>query len=222
MKILKVSPNIFKIETWFFLKISAWIVKASDGVYMIDTGMPFMGRRIFEEAEKLGNLKAILLTHGHSDHVGGLKKILKLRNIPVYAHQSDIQYMEGKEPFPGRRKEEYLVQPGIVQPLEMMTDGSLKDIHELTPIHTPGHSPGHVVYYHKEDHVLISGDLFTSKNGQLKKPIARYTADMAKAIKSGGIVKELKPAIVSICHGGDIIDPHKQIDQYLEHLNDIV
>lgn len=77
MKVLKISPNIYKVEAWFFLKMSAWIVTVEDGVYIVDTGMPFMGKRILKEAKKLGKLKAILLTHGHSDQVGGLKKYLK-------------------------------------------------------------------------------------------------------------------------------------------------
>ena len=104
MKIQKISSNIYKIEAWLLIKMSAWIVTVSDGVYIVDTGMPFMGKRILKEAEKLGNVKGILLTHGHSDHVGGLKKILEQKKIPVYAHEDDIKYMEGKEPFPGRKK----------------------------------------------------------------------------------------------------------------------
>lgn len=215
MKVLKISPHIYKIEAWFFLKMSAWIVKISDGVYIIDTGMPFMGKRILKEAEKFGKLKGILLTHGHSDHVGGLKKILESKMLPVYAHQLDIKHMEGKEPFPGRKKPEFLVQPGLVQPLEWKDNGKLKEIDDLVPIHTPGHSPGHVVYYHKKDRVLIGGDLFTSKKGQLQRPIAMFTANMEEAVESGRIVEKLKPESVSICHGNDIKEPHKQIDKYL-------
>ena len=214
MKIVKISPNIYKVEAWLFLKMSAWIVTVKDGVYIVDTGMPFMGKRILKEAEKLGHVKGILLTHGHSDHVGGLKKILELKKVPVFAHENDIKYMEGKEPFPGRKKAEFLVQPDLVQPLKM-TNGNIDPIEDLIPIHTPGHSPGHVVYYHQEDQVLIGGDLFTSKNGQLRKPMAMFTSDMKEAVKSGRVVEELKPSIVSICHGNDVKDPYKQIENYL-------
>jgi glyoxylase-like metal-dependent hydrolase (beta-lactamase superfamily II) len=214
MKVQKISSNIYKIEAWLLIKMSAWIVTVSDGVYIVDTGMPFMGKRILKEAEKLGNVKGILLTHGHSDHVGGLKKILELKKIPVYAHEDEIKYMEGKEPFPGRKKAEFLVQPGIVQPLKM-TNENIDTIESLIPIHTPGHSPGHVVYYHQEDQVLIGGDLFTSKNGQLQKPMAMFTADMKEAVKSGRVIEKLKPNLVSICHGNDVKEPYKQIQNYL-------
>lgn len=214
MKIVKVSPNIYKVEAWFVFKMSAWIVTVKDGVYIVDTGMAFMGKRILKEAEKLGEVKGILLTHGHSDHVGGLKNILEGKKVPVFAHEDDIKYMEGKEPFPGRKKAELLVQPNLVQPLKM-TNGNIDAIEDLLPIHTPGHSPGHVVYYHQEDHVLIAGDLFTSKKGQLRKPMAMFTANMKEAVKSGGVVEQLKPNVVSICHGNDVKEPHKQIQNYL-------
>ncbi|WP_233275783.1 hypothetical protein [Salibacterium aidingense] len=41
MKVINVSPHVYKIEAWFLLKMSAWIVKADEGIYIVDTGMPF-------------------------------------------------------------------------------------------------------------------------------------------------------------------------------------
>ena len=214
MKVKKISSNIYKLEAWLIIKMSAWLVTVNDGVYIVDTGMPFMGKKILKEAQKLGEVKGVLLTHGHADHVGGLKKILEIIKVPVYAHEEDIKYMEGKEPFPGRKKAEFLVERDVVQPLEM-TDGKIIPIENLIPIHTPGHSPGHVVYYHQEDEVLIGGDLFTSKKGQLRKPMAMFTANMDEAVKSGRVIEELKPKIVSICHSQDVKEPYKQIQNYL-------
>ncbi|CAM3990347.1 MBL fold metallo-hydrolase [Mesobacillus zeae] len=215
MKVLQISPHIVKVEAWFGLKMSAWVVKGSDGVYIVDTGKAFMGKRILQEAEQLGDVKAVLLTHGHSDHVGGLKNILLRKELPVYAHISDIKHMEGKEPFPGRKKKEFLVETGVAEPLVTSEEGALQHIDDLISYHTPGHSPWHVCYFHKEDGVLIGGDLFTSKKGRLKPPIAMFTADMKQAVDSGKIVNELKPDIVSICHGNDIRYPHEQMDKYL-------
>jgi len=216
MKVSRISEHITKLEAWCFFKISAWLVQADDGVFIVDTGMSFMGERLLREAEKLGNVKAILLTHGHSDHVGGVQNILRQRNIPVYAHTLDLDYMEGKAPFPRRKKPGKLVPPNVVCPLPVNEDGQLETFDDLVPYHTPGHSPGHVVYYHVKDKVLLSGDLFTSKNGQLQKPMKMFTAYMDQAIASSRIVSELKPALVSIAHSNDVKDAHLQIDQYVK------
>lgn len=216
MKVRKISEHITKLEVWCFIKISAWLVQAEGGVYIVDTGMAFLSNTILREAEKLGTVKAILLTHGHSDHAGGVQNILRKRNIPVYAHALDLDYMEGKAPFPRRKKAEKVVPPHVVQPLPTAENGQLAAFGDLVPYHTPGHSPGHVAYYHTKDRVLLSGDLFTSKHGQLQKPMKSFTAYMDQAIASGRIVQELKPALVSITHSNDVSDAHLQIEQYLK------
>lgn len=215
MKIRKISQNITKLEVWCLIKLSAWLVQTADGVYIVDTGVSFMGKRILREAEKLGEVKGILLTHGHSDHVGGLQQIVRQKSIPVYAHPLELKYMEGSEPFPGRKKREQLVEPGMVQPLPVNEQGQLQGIASLMPYHTPGHSPGHVAYYHAEDDVLISGDLFTSRQGKLQQPMKMFTADMEEAIASAAIVGTLKPHLISIAHSDDVLHGYNHIEQYL-------
>lgn len=167
------------------------------------------------EAEKLGEVKGVLLTHGHSDHVGGVRQIVSQKRIPVYAHQLELKYMEGLEPFPGRNKPEQLVEPGMVQPLPVNEQGQLQGIASLMPYHTPGHSPGHVAYYHAEDNVLISGDLFTSKRGKLQQPMKMFTANMEEAVASAAIVSRLKPGLISIAHSADVLHGYDHIEQYL-------
>ncbi|WP_028562237.1 MBL fold metallo-hydrolase [Paenibacillus pinihumi] len=216
MKVRKISSHITKLEVWIGITFSAWLVEDEDGVTIIDTGMPFMGKAILREARKLGKIKAVLLTHGHGDHVGGLSYIAKEARIPVYAHKLELKYIEGEEPFPGRKKADHLVEAGLVQPLPTGEDHQLLPIQGLIPYHTPGHSPGHVVYYHPEDSVLIGGDLFTSKRGKLQKPAKVFTPNMSEAIASGAIVRELRPSLVSITHSKDVQHAYEHIDQYLQ------
>ncbi|MDF2670049.1 MAG: fold metallo-hydrolase, partial [Paenibacillus sp.] len=114
-----------------------------------------------------------------------------------------------------RKKAEISVTPGIAQSLAENAEGGLVRIGGLTPYHTPGHSPGHVVYYHEHDRVLLAGDLFTSRKGQLRKPMAMFTADMAEAMRSAAIVGKLKPARLEVCHGQSVLQPAEQLDQYV-------
>lgn len=215
MKVTKISEHITKLEAWCLFKISAWLVQAKDGIYIVDTGMAFMGRAVLQQAQKLGEVKGVLLTHGHSDHVGGLKHIIKGTEPPVFAHRIELPYIEGKQPFPGRKKAQALAAPNLIKPLPMDQQGSLLPIGDLIPYHTPGHSPGHVAYYHAEDGVLISGDLFTSKRGRLQKPMAMFTANMEEAVASAKIVADIKPKLVTIAHSPDVEHAYEHIEQYL-------
>ncbi len=119
MKIEKVSEHIWSLKTWMLIPIHVWIVADEEGLTLVDAGMPMMAKGIMKYMNQLeaGPLRRILLTHGHSDHVGALKSILSETNVPVYAHEIEIPYMEGELIYPRRKKAEHNVAKGIVQPL---------------------------------------------------------------------------------------------------------
>lgn len=208
MRTVQVSEHIWKLSTRGF-PISVWIVKEENGVTLVDTGISMIVRKILSYIDQLqeGSLQKILLTHGHPDHIGGVKKILTNSNVPVYAHKTEIPFIEGEAPYPGKKKAKRFLLKGTLPPLPEK-DENLTHISSLHPYLTPGHSPGHVVYHHEKDNVLIAGDLFTSYKGKLKRPIAMFTPDMNQAVKSGEIIKQLQPASLSPCHGRDILKPH--------------
>ena len=104
------------------------------------------------------NLKYILLTHGHFDHIAGIRED-KLYNgkekIPVYMHKADMDWVKNVNfymPMMG--------MPEITIPLidKFVEDGDVIKLgkSEITVIHTPGHTQGGVCYY--ADGKLFSGD----------------------------------------------------------------
>ncbi len=217
MKIKRLSEHIYGLKT--VLNIQMWLVQSDQGLVLIDSGIPPMGRRILQCIEQLaaGPLAGILLTHGHPDHVGGLEAVLAKHRVPVYAHADEIPYLEGSAPYPPFKKAKVRVRPGIVQtlPADSKPDRPLSPLFGLTPYPAPGHSPGHVVYYHEEDQVLVAGDLFMTRFGKLKKPLPYpLTTDMRQAVESGGIVTRLQPQLLTVCHGKEIAQPHRQYEFY--------
>ncbi|MFC4022425.1 MBL fold metallo-hydrolase [Oceanobacillus longus] len=220
MKIKKVSDHIWSLKSWIGMPIHVWAVTDEEGVTLVDAGMPLMATKIMKFVEQLdaGPLNRILLTHGHVDHIGALKKVTQEKEISVHAHYIEIPYLEGDKLYPGRKKLEKNVKKGIVQPLKTDEQGRLNSVSGLTPYFTPGHSPGHVVYYHAEDQVLLAGDLFTSKKGKLQKPMPLFTGNMKEAVKSSTIVEQLKPKQLEVCHGNTVYKPAEQIEAYVRKM----
>lgn len=216
LKVEQISPHIWRLHAWILIDLNVWLIKEREGLVLIDTGF-FMGGQILKAIENLqaGPLIKILLTHGHGDHVGSIRKIVKKTNVPVFAHRVEIPYMTGRIPYPGNKKTKVFVPNDMAQPLKEDEQGNLLNIGSLQPYFTPGHSPGHVVYYHEEDHVLLSGDLFTSKKGRLHRPMPWFTANMMEAIESGVIVQQIKPKRVEVTHGDAVYDAADQVDDYI-------
>lgn len=218
MKITQISDHIWSLKIWIVIPIHVWIVINEEGVTLVDAGIPFMAKGILNFIEKLnaGPLTTILLTHGHGDHTGAIQRILEETQVPVFAHPVEIPYIEGELPYPRRKKAAITVAKQLTRALPENEHGVLQSIGGLTPYHTPGHSPGHVVYFHQEDQVLLVGDLFTATRGKLRKPMAMFTADMAEAIRSSSIVRQLKPLRLEVCHGSSVLRPADQLDTYLK------
>jgi len=219
MKVEQVSDHIWSLKTWMLIPIQVWVVVEKNGVTLVDAGLPSMAKGILKFIEQLnaGPLEKIVLTHGHSDHIGSIKRILKVKTVPVFAHRIEIPYMEGDYPYPRRKKSTASVEKGLVHVFPEDEDKKLQEIGSLTPFFTPGHSPGHVAFYHHDDRVLLAGDLFTSKKGRLRRPIPMFTADMNQAVKSSWIVSQLKPERLEVCHGKSVFSPADQLDEYIDN-----
>lgn len=121
------------------------------------------GERIIEwiEKEEL-DLKAVLLTHGHFDHIYGVDAIREKYNVKVYAHEKEQEVLKSTEKN---------CSPMIDRLIEMEADVLVKDKEELEfgalhlrVIHTPGHTHGGVCYYFYDSDVLFSGDTLFCRN----------------------------------------------------------
>ncbi|GIP40621.1 putative metallo-hydrolase YybB [Paenibacillus sp. J31TS4] len=216
MRVEQLSPHIWSCKSWMLFTIQVWLVKEEDGLVLVDAGMKGMVRGIEGAIAAIGlPLRRILLTHGHSDHVGSAETLAHKYGVPVYLHANDIPYAEGQQPFPGRKRAERLLPQGLVQPLADDGGEGLAPVGSLRPYWTPGHSPGHTAYYHETDRVLLGGDLFTTKQGRLNRPMPMFTADMPRAVRSAGILRELNPALLAVCHSPALAEPAVQLDTYL-------
>src|SRR5699024_3980713 len=154
---------------------------------LIDAGMLHSADKILLMVEeRFGEDRkpnAIILTHGHFDHVGGIIELVDRWDVPVYAHELEIPYLTGEKRYP---KPDATVEGGMVakmspyfpnEPINLGShvevladDGTVPHLSQFRWLHTPGHSEGHVSLFRDEDKLLLAGDAFvTVKQDKLYK-----------------------------------------------------
>lgn len=116
---------------------------------------------------------AVVLTHGHGDHIGGVQDIVDAFQVPVYIHKGDVPYLTDPE----------LNLSAYSNPTPICVDANLIEVHQddhitcgainLKVLETPGHTPGGVCYY--MDGLVFAGDtLFRDSVGRTDFPNGSY------------------------------------------------
>lgn len=137
--------------------------------------------RIKRAVESFGaNIRRIVITHTHWDHIGDAAKLRQTTGAPLAAHPLARAGLErpssplGDLPFE--------IEP--VTPDEELDDGDLVKLgeHEFTVMHLPGHDPAHIALYSEADAVFLGGDVLFP-NGHGRTDIAGASdEEMAKSL----------------------------------------
>ena len=134
------------------------------------------GDYIYEKLKEKGlNVKGILLTHGHFDHIWGTNKLRELSGAPIYAYEAEKALCEDAITN---------VSDQVGRPYTVIPDYYVKDGEEITiagmtckVIATPGHTVGSCCYYFEEAGMLIAGDtLFQESVGRTDLPTGSMSA----------------------------------------------
>ncbi|MBR5896674.1 MAG: MBL fold metallo-hydrolase [Lachnospiraceae bacterium] len=128
------------------------------------------GDYLYEKLKDNGiTVRAIFLTHGHFDHIYGVKKLKELSGAKVYASADEVDLLED----PHQNVSEMFGRVVSLKPDETFNDLDVMDIEGMTfqVLATPGHTAGSVCFYFKDDNILIAGDtLFEGSVGRTDFP----------------------------------------------------
>ena len=104
-------------------------------------------------ARLAGGIKAILMTHGHFDHMLAAEELQKRTGVPVYVHPLDAPMLSDASLSAYNPEVSSLPQPGHIA-----CTAYPESLFGFRVLHTPGHTPGSVCLYHEGEKVLFSGD----------------------------------------------------------------
>ena len=177
---------------------NAFLIDEKDGLTLIDAGFPAKEEVVFAAVRRLGRsldqLKHLIFTHHHLDHIGSAAAIVRNTGARTYMHPLDIPMAESGGPFrpmrpaPGLSRQvmcrlfydhnKQVAPVGIDQPL---TDGEILPIAGgIQVIHVPGHCAGQVVLLWHPGSMLFVGDACMNVMG-LGDPIGFESVEDGRA-----------------------------------------
>lgn len=195
---------------------------------LIDAGIPFSAGIIRSWAERHFHAPplAIVLTHGHFDHVSGAAELANGWDVPVYAHPLESPYLKGLKEYPPPNVGAGGGMMSLLSPMYprgpvnlderlrlFSSEAELNELPGWQLIHTPGHTPGHVSFLRPADLTLIVGDAFCTTKPEsffdaaitqppeLHGPPAYFTADPLQAAQSIRHLASFEPRILAPGHG---------------------
>ena len=188
--------------------VNCYVLEEGGSVTIVDAGMPGMYSDLVAELSAMGrtlaDVRALVLTHGHSDHIGFAERVRTERGVPVSIHELDAAMARGEDKG-GQRS------AGPIKPLALLRflwfgirkgafrtptvgvvstfgDGATLDVPgSPRVILVPGHSPGSAVLHVPARDTLLIGDAIATEsvaNGSTGPMIAPFSADPAQALAS--------------------------------------
>lgn len=216
-----IAPNLYTFTGLVVGRV--YLIVDEDGLTLIDTSLPFAPKRIFKQLAKIGrshsDVKRILITHAHPDHVGGLAGLLEKTHAEVWASEGEARVIRGETsiarppvgsvPWP-QRILRFLVPPAKVKPSpvhRILKDGETLDIMGgLQVVSTPGHAPDHISFWHPEKRILFAGDTMMYLFGRLDPLFRIVTVDMRQNMHSVRKLAKLEPETILFGHGKPITE----------------
>lgn len=230
-----VAPGVTQLRIQRFVNVY-FVDAGTDGEWvLVDTGLPGSEKTIRAAAEELYGSgaapQAIILTHGHLDHLGSARELAAAWGVPVVVHPLELPYVTARALYPPRdptvggslafMSRFFPTQlpnlSDVVQALDT-TDPAPPCLPNWRWVHVPGHAPGQIALFRPADRTLLGGDAFATTDhesvfavllGLPKISVAGppFNYDWQQCHQSVQALAALEPAAIGCGHGPVIAGP---------------
>ena len=219
---MQLAPGLHRLGNGL---INAYLLADGGAVTIIDAGVPGYWGDLPAELAAMGrtieDVRAIVLTHGHSDHIGFAERGRVERGWPVHVHEIDATLARGEVPNPAKGLGPVKIGPllsflwfgarhgglrtTVLKEVATYGDGATLDVPgSPRVILVPGHTPGSVALHVPSHDALFAGDALATKavtTGATGPLIAPFTADPDEARRSLERLREIEAHWLLPGHG---------------------
>lgn len=219
---MEIAPGIRRIGSGM---VNSYLVEEAGAVTIIDAGAPAywgdLPRELAAMGRTLDDVRTVVLTHGHSDHIGFAERIRRERRVPIRVHELDAALARGEVPNPAKGTGPTRLRPLLdfilfsirhgmlriprIKEVATFGDGVTLDVPgSPRVILVPGHTPGSAVLHVRSHDALFVGDALATLSvttGLTGPRIAPFTADPAEAVASLRRLEGLEAGFVLPGHG---------------------
>ncbi len=210
MLIANVADGVHLIQ---HAHVNCWLIEDEDGLTLVDAGLPGVWVPLGEAIRALGHrpedVRALVLTHAHFDHVGTARRLQDRLGLPVLVHRDDRRL--AAHPYRYAREHPAALYPirhpraipilgamvaagavrvrGVKGTQELHSGDVLEVPGRPRVVATPGHTAGHVSLHLPERDAVLTGDALVTLDPYLGRTGPRIvagaaTADSARALRS--------------------------------------
>lgn len=188
---------------------NAFLVEEDDGYTLVDVGWASAPKVIEASVKNLRDIRRIVITHAHPDHVKGLAELKERTGATVFIHAADAPWLAaGRVPPSGRSgglgrfiDRLPLAHWTPVQADERVGDGDM--IGNLRVIHAPGHTPGHIALLHEPTRALLVGDLIFNRGSLSLGPPALAADPDRRPDSIAKLPKDV--SAIGLAHGDPLV-----------------
>ena len=215
---LNVADGIHAITR---VHVNFYLIEDDDGVTIVDAGLPRMWSLLHEALQAIGRrpdeLRALVLTHGHFDHVGLAARMQREWNLDVYVHRADADL--AAHPYRYKPQSNRFLYPffhprslpvmgrmavagalrvrGVSRPIPFDGLERLPVPGAPIPLHTPGHTRGHCMLYLPHRDVILTGDALVT--------LDPYTGNTGPQIVASAATQDTAEAMQAL----DMLETHQ-------------